>query len=128
MIEFKTADGVKRGLKFGTYTFELINQITGTTTVEEVFEKLKVGEPGFATLFYFACAKHYAMSQKLPVDFEPVHVADWLDEMGPEWIANNTAELFRAYLEKNRPAPKTGQSESEAPQPLEIGKLQQLES
>lgn len=128
MIVFKTADGVERGLKFGTYTFELINQITGTTTVEEVFEKLKAGEPGFATLFYFACAKHYAMSKKQPIDFEPVHVADWLDEMGPEWISENTTKLFAAYLEKNRPAPKTGQSESATTQPLEIGKPQQSES
>lgn len=122
MIEFDTADGVKRGLKFGTYTFQLINEITGTSTVEEVFEKLKDGTPGFATLFYFACAKHYALSKKLPVDFEPIHVADWMDDLGPEWITNNTAELFKAYLEKNMPAPAMGQSENPPQLPSEIGK------
>ena len=124
MIEFDTADGVKRGLKFGTYTFQLINEITGTSTVEEVFEKLKDGTPGFATLFYFACAKHYALSKKQPVDFEPIHVADWMDDLGPEWITKNTAELFKAYLEKNLPASATGQPENQIEQPSGIGKPQ----
>ena len=125
MIEFKTADGVERGLKFGTYTFQIINEVAGTSTVEEVFERLKDGTPGFATLFYFSCAKHYAMSKKLPIDFEPIHVADWLDDLGPEWIAKNTSDLFKSYLEKNMPAPTMGQPENPIEQPSGIGKQPQ---
>ena len=124
MIEFKTADGVQRGLKFGTYTFTIINEVAGTSTVEDVFERLQDGTPGFATLFYFACAKHYALSKNLPVDFEPVHVADWLDEMGTVWVAEQTPALFKAYIEKNRPAPTMGRS-AKMKQPSGIGKQSQ---
>ena len=124
MIEFDI-DGKKRGLKFGTYTFQIINELTGTTTVQEVFDELKKGMPGFATAFYFACAKHYAMSKKQPIDFEQVDVADWMDELGTDKVAEITGTLFHTYLQKNLPAPMTGQStdpESVIPQLSGIGK------
>ena len=101
--------GTKRGFKLGTYTFKLINQVTGTKTIEEVFDRMKAGEYEFALSFYFCCAKHYAMSNKIPIDFEEVHVADWIEELGAQKMGELTAELFKVYLIKNLPAPATGQ-------------------
>ena len=101
--------GKKRGFKLGTYTFKLINQAAGTTTIEEVFERMKSGSTDFASTFYFCCAKHYAMSNKTVIDFEEVDVADWLDELGLEKMAEITTELFKVYTSKNVKAPETGQ-------------------
>lgn len=101
--------GKQRGFKLGTYTFKMINQMAGTKTIEEVFERLKSGGMDFASTFYFCCAKHYAMSNKTPIDFEEVDVADWLDELGPQRASEITVELFKVYTLKNLGAPETGQ-------------------
>jgi len=101
--------GKTRGFKLGTYTFKLINQASGTKTIEEVFERMKAGGTDFASTFYFCCAKHYAMSNKAPIDFEEVDVADWLDELGLEKVGEITTELFQVYTSKNVKAPATGQ-------------------
>jgi hypothetical protein len=107
-MEFEVL-GKQRGFKLGPYTFKLINQLTGTKTIEEVFDRMKTGEYDFALSFYFCCAKHYAMSNKLPIDFEEVHVADWIEELGTEKMGEITKELFKVFILKNLPAPMTGQ-------------------
>jgi len=109
MIEFNTLDGKQRGLKFGTYTFRLINELAGTKTISEVFDGLSSGNMDFATHFYFACAKHYVLSKKQPVDFTSLEVMDWLDELGMERLTEITAELLNTYTEKNLKAPTMGQ-------------------
>jgi hypothetical protein len=109
MIEFEVS-GVKRGFKLGTYTFKLINELAGTKTVEDVFNKLKTQDEGFTCVFYFCCAKHYAMSKKIEVDFQEVDVADWMDDLGLEKILEISTQLFKTYITKNQPAPTTGQS------------------
>ena len=101
--------GKQRGMKLGPYTFKLINKETGTKTVEEVFERMQAKEYDFALSFYFCCAKHYAMSNKIPIDFEEVHVADWIEELGTEKMGEITSELFKVYILKNLSAPATGQ-------------------
>ena len=101
--------GKQRGFKLGTYTFKLINQIAGTKTIEDVFERMKSNDIDFNLTFYFCCAKHYAMSNKQPIDFLEVDVSDWLDELGQAKMTEITTELFKVYLLKNLPAPATGQ-------------------
>lgn len=101
--------GKRRGFKLGTYTFKLINQVTGTKSIEEVFDKMKSKDSDFNLSVYFCCAKHYAMSNKQPIDFEEVDVADWIDEVGLDKMSEITAELFKVYLLKNLKAPATGQ-------------------
>jgi hypothetical protein len=98
--------GKQRGFKLGTYTFKLINQATGTKTVEEVFAKLKEHDEGFTCTFYYCCAKHHALSNKSEVDFEEVDVADWLDELGTDKVREITTELFKVYISKNQTAPQ----------------------
>lgn len=110
MIEFEVS-GKKRGFKFGTYTFKLVNELAGTTTTEEVFMGMQKGDVGFAAKFYFACAKHYAMSKKLAIDFEEVDVCDWLDELGVDEAGRITRELMNVYASKNMKAPATGQEQ-----------------
>lgn len=100
--------GKIRGFKFGTYTFKLINQATGTKTVQDVFTKLNEHDEGFTCTFYFCCAKHWAMSKKQEVDFDEVEVADWLDELGMDKVRETTTELFKAYISKNQIAPAMG--------------------
>lgn len=101
--------GKKRGFKFGTYTFKLINEATGTKTVQDVFNRLNEKDEGFTISFYFCCAKHWTLSRKEEVDFSEVDVADWLDELGVGKVGEITTELFKAYLAKNQIAPTTGQ-------------------
>lgn len=108
MIEFQ-ANGQTRGFKFGTYTFKLINELAGTKTIEDVFEGMKDGNVDFVAKFYYACAKHYAMAKKTPVDFEEVDVCDWIDEMGAEEAGRITQELMKTYTSKNVKAPEAGQ-------------------
>jgi hypothetical protein len=108
-MEFEVL-GKRRGFRLGTYTFKLINQMTGTKTVEEVFEKFKENNQEFALAFYFCCAKHYCLSKKQEVDFDEVEVADWLDEIGFDQLRSMTTELFKTYVSKNQPAPATGQA------------------
>lgn len=107
-MEFEVFEKV-RGFKFGTYTFKLINEATGTKTIADVFEKFKENDEGFTIAFYFCCAKHWAMSRKEEVDFNEVDVADWLDELGKDKLREITTELFKVYLAKNQTAPTTGQ-------------------
>src|SRR6187401_2780438 len=107
MIEFEI-EGKTRGFKFGTYTFNIINKLVGTKTTEEVFEKLKEGTVEFTAAFYLACAQHYCMSKKVPIDFEEVDVIDWLDELGFERTQNITTDLLKIYTTKNLSAPVTG--------------------
>lgn len=105
MIEVEI-NGVKRGFKFGTYTFKLITEITGITDVNEIFGSLSGQNLGFLPAFYFACAKHYSLSNKQPVDFTEVDVADWIDEMGVEKAHEVLSELVKAYTVKNQKAPQ----------------------
>ena len=116
MVEFNTQDGTQRGMKFGTYTFQLINEIAGTTTTEEVFERLSGGGIEFASQFYFACAKHYALSKKQPVDFTELDVMDWLDDLGPQEVTRITTELLNTFTAKNLMAPKTQGPKEQVPQ------------
>lgn len=109
MVEFNTQDGTQRGLKFGTYTFQLINELAGTKTTDEVFERLANGSIEFTSHFYFACAKHYALSKKQEIDFTALDVMDWLDEMGGEELTRATAKLLNTFTSKNLMAPAVGQ-------------------
>ncbi len=108
MIEFQV-NGQTRGFKFGTYTFKLINELAGTKTVEDVFEGMKDGNVEFVSKFYYACAKHYALTKKIALDFEEVDVCDWIDDMGPDEVGRITNELMRIYTSKNVKAPAAGQ-------------------
>lgn len=101
--------GKQRGFRLGTYTFKLINEETGTKTIQDVFNRFKESDEGFTLSFYFCCAKHWALSRKEEVDFNEVEVADWLDELGMGKVAEITTELFKVYLAKNQIAPTTGQ-------------------
>jgi hypothetical protein len=107
-MEFEVL-GKQRGFKLGTYTFKLINQLAGTKTIEEVFDRMKNNDIDFNLTFYFCCAKHYAMSNKQTIDFQEVDVSDWLDELGQQKMSEITTELFKVYLLKNLKAPETGQ-------------------
>lgn len=107
MTDFEV-EGVKRGFKFGTYTFKLINQLAGTKTVEDVFNKLAAGEQDFASTFYFACAKHWSMFNKADIDFDEVHVTEWVENLGAEKMSEITKELLEIYITKNLKAPETG--------------------
>ena len=103
--------GKKRGFKLGTYTFKLINEVTGTKTIQDVFDRFKENDEGYTCSFYYCCAKHYSLSNKQQVDFTEVDVADWLDELGPDKVREITTELFKVYLSKNQIAPQeTGQT------------------
>jgi hypothetical protein len=105
-MEFEI-DGITRGFKFGTYTFKIINKLADTKTVDEVFKKLSEGEEDFASTFYFACARHWAMFNKNEVDFEEVHVAEWVEELGADRMKTITKELIDVFIAKNLQAPET---------------------
>lgn len=111
MEEFEVF-GQTRGLKLGTYTFKLINELAGTKTIQDVMERFTQGDDGFNCSFYFCCAKHWAMSKKKEIDFAEVDVIDWLDELGQEKVKEITNSLFKVYVEKNLKAPETGQLQS----------------
>jgi MinD-like ATPase involved in chromosome partitioning or flagellar assembly len=115
MTDFEI-DGIKRGFKLGTYTFKLINQVSETKTIQDVIQKLTNQDEEFTSIFYFCCAKHWAMANKIPIDFEEVHVADWMDELGSERMKEITGELFKVYISKNLKAPAMGH-----PAPLSNG-------
>jgi hypothetical protein len=117
MIEFEI-NGVKRGFKLGPYTFKLINQVSDTKTIDDVLKKMKDESQDFAFILYFCCAKHWAMINKLPIDFEEVHVAEWIEELGSDRMKEITEELFKTFMAKNVKAPMTGQE-----LPLSNGKL-----
>jgi hypothetical protein len=98
-------NGQTRGFKLGTYTFKLINELAGTKTIEDVFKGMQSGDVNFIATFYYACAKHHAMSNKQPIDFAEVDVCDWLDELGADETGRITTELIRMYATKNAQAP-----------------------
>lgn len=108
MEEFEVF-GQARGMKLGAYTFKLINQATGTKSIQDVLERFTQGDHGFNCEFYYCCAKHWAMSKKKEIDFQEVDVIDWLDELGPVKVKEITDNLFKVYIEKNLKAPATGQ-------------------
>lgn len=117
MIEVEI-NGVTRGFKFGTYTFKLINELSGDKSIEDVFELLSNSEKhsmtdriNFLRTFYFACAQHYTLSKKQKVDFDEIEVSDWIDEMGIEKTSDIMAQLLKVYTDKNTKnvkAPETG--------------------
>jgi len=107
MIELEIS-GQIRGFKFGTYTFKLINELSGDKSIEDVFELLSNSEKhsmtdriNFLRTFYFACAKHYTLSKKQIVDFDELEVSDWIDEMGIQKTSDIMAELLKVYTDKN---------------------------
>lgn len=120
MIEFQI-EGRTRGFKFGTYTFKLINQLTGEKSIEEVFalldgsDKTPMERIEFKRMFFLACAQHYAMSKKQEIDFNELDVSDWIDEIGYTDMQTYLGELIKVYLEKaskNSKALETGQLQS----------------
>jgi hypothetical protein len=120
MIEFK--EGKIKGLKFGTYTFRIINELMGKDTpIEEVFKSLEKTDGSlldkfeFLNKFCYACAKHYSLSKKLEVDFSEIDVADWIDEIGIVTAQSYMNELLKVYAgnaTKNMEALETGQPAS----------------
>lgn len=102
-------DGITRGFKFGTYTFVLINKLSGTKTTDEVFKGIESGDMDSMSTFYYACAIHWHKNKKKEIDFEEVHVMDWLDEIGFEKAREITDDLIKTFQIKNLPAPETGQ-------------------
>ncbi len=118
MIEFEI-NGKKRGFRFGTYTFKLIYELAGKdVNIEDVFTKLgnrdgsTLDQFEFLTTFCYACAKHYALSNKQEIDFTEVDVADWIDERGVTTILldiNELTEVWQGSTKKNMRALETGQ-------------------
>ena len=108
MTEFQIGDKL-RGFKFGTYTFNIINKLTGTKTTEEVFERLQQGSSEFTAAFYNACAQHWTLARKEEIDFTELDVVDWLDELGGDETSRLTTELVNTYISKKVTAPKAGQ-------------------
>jgi|SRR5688572_24024022 len=106
----KEINGVERGFRFGTYTFKIISEISDLKTIESLFAALKDEPLKFLSVFYFACAKHYAISKKQEVDFNESDVCDWLDEIGFQESQIMLTELLNSYTLKNMKAPMTGQA------------------
>lgn len=116
MIEVEV-HGKTRGFIFGTYTLKIIRQETGVLTVEELWDKLfpnpeegkgtSIEYLDFLTKFYYSCAKHYAISKKIEVDFTDAEVSDWLDDIGKDKALEVFAKLVNTYVEKNLKAPQT---------------------
>ena len=114
MIE-KTVNGVTHGFRFGTYTFKILSELTGEDMeIEDVFDALSNKSVRFVSTFYYACAKHYAISKTGQCDFSEVHIADWLDELGFEGGQEIFQALIKAYQLKNQKAPETGHAEVHA--------------
>ncbi len=74
---------VKRGFKFGTYSMAVTCK-EEKCSVTELGKRLMNPEDNLETLlnFLYGAAVAYQKSKRLEVDFTPVDVSDWLDEMG----------------------------------------------
>lgn len=118
-IEFEI-DGVTRGFRFGTWAVNIISKESGERDIKKIFQKIQgyevKNEKGeviervhpdtdMILTFFFGCASHYADHKKQKVDFRPVDVADWLDELGLEKINEMTLQLFDMYIPKNSNPP-----------------------
>lgn len=111
MIEVEI-NKVKRGFKFGTYTFKIITQLTGISDVGQVFGKLEGKDLGFMVTFFLACAKHYSLSMKQEVNYDEMEVGEWIDEIGLPKAEEILTELIQTYTLKNQRAPQEpGQSQ-----------------
>lgn len=127
MIEFEI-EGKKRGFRFGTYTFRIINELLGRDVpIEEVFKRLEdsdvplVEKFDYTVKFCLACAKHYAMTKKQEIDFTEFDVSEWIDELGMTTVQKHMAELVKVYsgsLTKNHQA-----LEETGPPPSSNGQL-----
>lgn len=102
--------GVDRAFEFGTYTFKVIDQLTGEKNVHAVFNRLSQNDLPFLMVIFYACAVNGARINKIKeMDFNGDDVYDWADELTMPVVEEILVELVQAYKIKNQRAPETGQ-------------------
>jgi hypothetical protein len=109
VAEFEV-DGVKRGFKHGTWARavaceEMAKRKNTKYSVDDLDKDIGLygGEVDLTALmcFYYGCAVHYCESKKAIVDFSPVDVSDWLDELGLDKVTEITGSIFKQHEPKN---------------------------
>jgi serine phosphatase RsbU (regulator of sigma subunit) len=111
-----TAAGKERHFKLCTLSDNLFCQYEGVK-LSEYLDRIK-NPIGFTQLnLIYSQAVAYAKINKQPIDFTVEDVSVWIDEVGEsafeeklQAIAKAQIENIEADIEKNRPAPVTGQS------------------
>lgn len=102
-------EGVERGFKFGTYTFKIIQKdLGGENDPDKVLKGLTDGDLGAVAMFYHACAIHWHKYNKKPIDFEEVHVMEWIEDLGHERMSEISKVMLESFQIKNQAAPVTG--------------------
>jgi hypothetical protein len=121
-------EGIKRGFRNSTWAKavaceELGNKRGEKVTVDRLDQEIGLYDPGkdkdgneiprvidltALMYFYYGCAVAYHESKKLPIDFKPSDVSDWLDELGEERLTEITKSLFKVPEIKNVQTPEVG--------------------
>lgn len=91
MVSEIEVNGVKRGFRFGTYTFAVATK-EENCSITQLYERLGEGNLTAILNFLYAAAVSYQKHKKLPVDFDAVDVSDWLDVIGLEKSTNLITE------------------------------------
>jgi len=102
--------GKTRGFKFGTYQMGIACQeesliMNRPVDMVELGKRMDQGSLITTLNFLYGAACAYCMSKKLPIDFGPVDVSDWMDEIG----FDKSMEIIREGMRtpKNVEAPQT---------------------
>lgn len=81
MISEIQVNGVTRGFRFGTYAFAVATK-EENCSITELYKRLGEGSLTAILSFLYGAASSYEKHHKREVNFSPVDVADWLDEIG----------------------------------------------
>lgn len=102
--------GKTRGFKFGTYQLGVTCKAEGCDIVE-VLRRLENPEQNLLTIlnFLYGAAVAYNESKRLPVDFTPPDVSDWLDEIG---LSEGMKLIKEGMASPNKEAPQSAGPES----------------
>jgi phosphopentomutase len=109
----KKIDDKERSFEFGTYTFKVIDKMTGVKNVKDVFSRLGNNDMPFLMVIVYACAINACRINKTEVDFNDDDVYDWADKLTMPVVEEMMVELIQAYKIKNQKAPETGRTESQ---------------
>lgn len=101
--------GIKRGFKFGTYAMGIACKEDNCDIVELTRRMEDPGNHILSVLnFLYGAAVAFCKSKKIEVDFTPVEVSEWFDEVG---LGEGMRLLREGMHSPNEKAPETpGQS------------------
>jgi hypothetical protein len=107
IFEFEVGEPkVKRGFKFGTFAFAVACKEDGTP-LSELLKKIGVGVENptvdimaLLNVFYGA-AVQYAKEKRQPLDFHPVDISNWMDELGVDEVTRILTNGLTQYSPKN---------------------------